>query len=86
MEVPSLGVKQEPQLLPYATAAATPDPSRAFNLHHSSGQCWIPDDPLSEARYGTCILIDTSLFPLSHHRNSEEEQEFCSYTVAGTSL
>ena len=46
-------------LLAYGTAPATPDPSRIFDLLHSSGQRWIPD-PLSEARDGTRILMDTS--------------------------
>ena len=35
MEVPSLGVKLEPQLLAYATATATPDPSLICDLHHT---------------------------------------------------
>ena len=41
MEVPRLGVKSELQLLAYATATATPDPSLVCDLHHSSRQCWI---------------------------------------------
>jgi len=49
MELPRLGVQSELQLLAYTTAAATPDPSRIFNLHHSSWQHWILN-PLSEAR------------------------------------
>ena len=53
------GVELEVQLPFYATATATQDPSSICNLHHSSQQCWIPD-PLSEARDGTCILMDTS--------------------------
>ena len=36
-----------------------PDLSCICNLHHSSGQCWIPN-PLSRARGWTCILMDTS--------------------------
>ena len=36
MEVPRLGVKSELQLPAYATAIATPDPSRVCDLHHSS--------------------------------------------------
>ena len=55
------GVKSELQLLAYATATATPDPSRVWDLHHSSRQCRI-SDPLSEARDRTCILMDTSRF------------------------
>ena len=49
MEVPWQGVKLELQLLAYATATATPDLSRIYNLHHSSWQCRILN-PLSEAR------------------------------------
>ena len=59
MEVPRLGVQSELQLLAYTTAIATPDPSRLFDLHHSSGQRRILN-PLSEARDGTCILMDAS--------------------------
>ena len=36
MEVPRLGVSLELQLLDYATATATCDPSCVCNLHHSS--------------------------------------------------
>ena len=38
MEVPSLGVQSELQLLAYTTATATPDPSHVCALHHSSKQ------------------------------------------------
>ena len=61
MEVLRLGVKLELQLLAYATATAMQDPSCVCDIHHSSQQCWIPD-PLSEARDGTHILMDTSGF------------------------
>ena len=43
------GVESELQLPAYATATATPDPSRVCNLHHSSWQCWILN-PLSKAK------------------------------------
>ena len=48
----------------YATATATPDPSRSHicNLHHSSEQCRILN-PLSRARDQTCILMDISQVP-----------------------
>ena len=59
MEIPRLGVEWELQLSAYATATATRDPSRICDLHHSSRQCWIPD-LLSEARDGTCVLMDPS--------------------------
>ena len=60
MEVPRLGINSELQLLVYttATAIAMPDLNCIFNLYHSSWQRWIPD-PLSKARDGTCILLDT---------------------------
>ena len=59
LEVPRLGVESELQLPAYATATARPDPSHICDLHHSSCQCWMAD-PLSEARDGTWILMDTS--------------------------
>ena len=40
-------------------ATAMPDPSHAFNLHHSSQQHQILN-PLNKARDWTCVLIDTS--------------------------
>ena len=58
MEVPRLGVESQLQLLAYTTAAATWDLSHVCDLHHNSWQCWIPD-PLSEARGGAQILMDT---------------------------
>ena len=59
MEIPRLGVESELQLPANSTATATWDLSFVCNLHHSSRQRQIPD-PLSEARYRTCILTDTS--------------------------
>ena len=59
MEVPRLGVKSELQLPVYTTATATQDPSQVCDLHHSSQQHQILNS-LSEARDGTCILMDTS--------------------------
>ena len=49
MEVPRPGVQSELLLPATATATAVPDPSRVFDLHHSSWQCQILN-PLSEAR------------------------------------
>ena len=57
MEVPSLGVELELQLL--ATATATRDLSRICNLQHGSRQCCFPSS-LSKARDWTLILMDTS--------------------------
>ena len=57
MEVPRLGVEWELQLLAYATAIATQDPSHVWDLHHSSWQRRILN-PLSEARDQTRILMD----------------------------
>ena len=60
MEVPRLGVELELQLLVYATATAMQDLSQVCDLHHSSWQLQILN-PLSGARDGTRILIDTLL-------------------------
>ena len=59
MEVPKLEVELELQLLAYATAIATWDPSRIWDLHHSSWQCQILNQ-VSEAGDGTRILKDPS--------------------------
>ena len=59
MEIPRMGVKSELQLPAYTTAPATPDPSHACNLHHSSLQHRILN-PLNEARDRTFVLVVTS--------------------------
>ena len=59
MEGLRLGTELEPQLLAYATATATPDPSPVCDLHHSAGQQPILN-PLSAARDQTCIRMDSS--------------------------
>jgi len=59
MEVPRLEVESELQLLAYATATATPDPSHVCDLYHSSQQHRILN-PLSETRDGAGVLMDTS--------------------------
>ena len=61
MEVPRLVVESELQLPPYGTATATEkrDPSRFCDLYHSLWQRQILN-PLSKARDGTRILMDTS--------------------------
>ena len=66
-----LGTELELKLLAYATATAMQDLSQVFDLHHSSWQHRIPNS-LSEARDGTCILMDASrvLNPLSRNGNS----------------
>ena len=56
---PRLGVELELQLLAYATATATQDPSHIFDLHHSSWQPWI-FNPLIKARDQTLILMDAA--------------------------
>jgi len=56
MEFPRLGAESELQLLAYATATATQDPSQVCDLHHSSQQCQILN-PLSKARDRTCNLM-----------------------------
>ena len=59
VEGPTLGVELELQLLVYTTATAIAmwDPSRVCDLHHNSRQCQVLN-PLSEARDGTCVLMD----------------------------
>ena len=71
MEVPRLGVESEPQLLTYTAAPAMPDLSRICDLRHRSRQRQILN-PLSEARDGTHLLMDTNqvLNPLNHKGNS----------------
>ena len=56
MEGPRLGVELELQLLAYATAIETQDPSHICDLHHSSWQHWILN-PWSEARDRTHNLM-----------------------------
>ena len=71
MEISMLGVKSKLQPLAYTTATAMPDPSCTCDLCCSLQQCQILN-PLSKARDGARILMDTSriLNPLSHNRNS----------------
>ena len=56
MEVPRPGVDLELQLHACATATATPDLSRVYDLHHSSQQQQILNS-LSEAWDGTRNLM-----------------------------
>ena len=72
MDVPSLGIELELQLLTHATGTTAPDLHCVCDLHHSSEQGQILN-PLSEARDRTSILIDTGwiLNPLSHNGNSQ---------------
>ena len=69
MEVPSIEVKSELQLLAYSTATAMQDLSHICDLHHSSWQSRIPN-PLSEARDRIHILMDTS--QISFHSATTE--------------
>ena len=59
MEVLSLGVESELQLMVYSTATATWDPSCVCSLHHSSRQYRILTT-LSNARDRTHVIMDTS--------------------------
>ena len=59
---PGKGLTWELQLPAYPTATAIQDLSYVCDLHHGSPQSWILD-PLSEARGGIRILIDTSQMP-----------------------
>ena len=54
-----LGVELELQLSAYTTAIATQDLQCVCDLYHILQQIQIPN-PLSKARYQTCILMDTS--------------------------
>ena len=56
VEVPRLGVESELQLPAYITTTATQDPSRVYNLQHTSWQYQILN-PLNEARDRTCNLM-----------------------------
>ena len=71
MEVPRLGTESELEPPAYVTATAMPELSHTRDLHHSAQQRRILN-PLSEARDGIHILMDTSrvLNPLSHDKNS----------------
>ena len=71
MEVPRLGVQLELQLQAYATSTAMLALSCICDLCCSLWQCRIPD-PLNEARYQTCMFMDTilGLSLLSHSGNS----------------
>ena len=59
MEVPRLGDESELQLLAYATATTTQNPSCVWNLHHCSWPHWIPNTA-REAKDWTCILMAPS--------------------------
>ena len=59
MEVARLGVQSELQLPVYTTVIATQDLNCIWDLRHSPQQCWVLN-PLSEARYWTCILMVAS--------------------------
>ena len=71
MEVPRLGANLELQLLAYARATATRDPSLVCDLHQSSRQRQILN-PLGKARDQTRNLMVPSQIhqPLSHDGNS----------------
>ena len=71
MEGPRLRVESELQLRAYTAATATPDLCRVRGLQHSS-QHRQTLSPLSEARDGTRVLMDSSrvLNLLSHNGNS----------------
>ena len=72
MAVPRLGVQSELQLLAYAVAIATLDPSHVCDLHHAHSKGKGILNPLSGVRDQTCILMDPSCVPflLSYNRNS----------------
>ena len=82
MEVSRLGVKSELQMPAYTTATKMLDLSHVCNLQHSSQQFQILK-PLSEAKYQTHILMDTSQVhnPLRHSGNSDPIFFFKSLTL-----
>ena len=59
-EVPRPGAESELQLLAYASATETEDPSHVCDLHCSSQQCQILNPVSGSARDQICILMDTS--------------------------
>ena len=84
MEVPRLGAEMELQPLACTTATATPDSSHIYNLHCSSGPCWILN-PLSGPRDRTHILLGSSRVDyLLNHKWSSDFQAFpvCSENLA----
>ena len=74
LEVPRLGMNQL-QLLAYARATETWDPSHVCNLHHNSQQFQILNS-LNKARDWACVLMDTSQVhnSLVHSGNSQNNQ------------
>ena len=86
MEIPRLGVKSELQLPAYTTVTATWDPSRVWDLHHSSWQHRILN-PLSEVRDRTYNLMVPSriYFCCTMIRNSRADF-FMSGLDVGTSF
>ena len=57
MKIPGLGVESELQVPAYTIGTARADPSCICDLCSLQlWQCWIPLNPLSEARDQTCIL------------------------------
>ena len=60
MDVPRLGVKLEVQLSAYGTDTGTLDLGHVCDLCHSLQQCQILN-PLSKARDGTHIIMDSTL-------------------------
>ena len=75
MKVPRLGVESELRLLAYSTATAMPDPSGVCDLHHRSWQHQILN-PLSEARDGTLVLMDTVRFVTTESQRELQGLDF----------
>ena len=72
MEVSRLGVELELQLLAYATAMATQEQSRIYNLHHSSQQHQILNPLRPRVEPSSLRMLCGVLNPLSYNRNSRE--------------
>ena len=82
MEVPRPWTESELQLPAYTIATASCGLSHICKLHHSSQLCWILN-PLSEARDGTRILMDSSRVCnlLSHDGNSQPKVSLISRSM-----
>ena len=73
-EVPRLGVESELRLPSYTTAIVTSDPSRIWNLHHSSWQHWIPEQSQGSNPWLHGSHLDS--FLLYCDRNSSTSNSF----------
>ena len=85
MELPSLGIQSELQLLACTTATAMSNPSHIFDLHHSSRQCRILN-PLSEAKDQTHNLMFLVGFVSAVPRWEHPKSYFKSWSASAQEL